>query len=183
MRRFHIDVVEPRVPTTRAHTQKIDREWTAGFVMFAMGVTIGALYAYMSTEWMEQNPDRAETQQSASAVIATPTPLPVQAVETEPKAVSDDRSVASAIAASRPRNTGYRGALRVNSQPRGARIFLNDRYVGQTPMLIRALPAGSRAVRLRLDGYQPWSRGVSVVANDVTTVGAKLNRAISRVTR
>ena len=73
-----------------------------------------------------------------------------------------------------PRAPGHRGTLVVTSQPRGASVFVNNRLAGRTPLVMTALPAGSRAVRLSLDGYAAWSRGVSVVANQSTTISAKL---------
>jgi hypothetical protein len=42
--------------------------------------------------------------------------------------------------------------------------------------VLKALPVGSRAVRVTLNGYAPWSRGVTVVANRSTTVSAQLDR-------
>ena len=172
--------LESGVQATRALARtSCDREWTTGLVVFAIGITIGALYAHVSAEWSGREPDvLVSPQGSASAATASgSTPLPIATVTPKPEAVDTERAEAPPTARGIPgRNAAYRGTLMVNSQPRGARIFLNERYVGQTPMLIRALPAGSRAVRLRLDGYQPWSRGVSVVANETTTVAAKLNR-------
>jgi hypothetical protein len=55
-------------------------------------------------------------------------------------------------------------------------VFINNDYAGQTPLVVRAMDIGSRAVRLRLEGYEPWSRGVRVVANESTTVTADLTR-------
>ena len=187
MPQLRVHVLEPGVQATRARARTgTDREWTAGLVVFALGITIGALYAHVSAKWPGQERDVVVISQGSTPAATTSgsTPVPITTVATTPEALDTTRVAASPAARGIPgRNAAYRGTLMINSQPRGARIFLNDRYVGQTPMLIRALPAGSRAVRLRLDGYQPWSRGVSVVANDVTRVAAKLNRATSRVTR
>jgi hypothetical protein len=69
---------------------------------------------------------------------------------------------------------GYRGGLRIDSQPAGAAVFVNNQQVGHTPMVLSSLQAGSRAVRLQLNGYAPWSRAVRVVANQQATVSAQL---------
>jgi hypothetical protein len=79
-------------------------------------------------------------------------------------------------AAVNPRPYVHRGRLVVTSRPRGAQVFINNRLAGRTPLDMRALPIGSRAIRLKLEGYDPWSRGVSVVANESTTVVAQLSR-------
>ncbi|MGH9238023.1 MAG: PEGA domain-containing protein [Vicinamibacterales bacterium] len=72
------------------------------------------------------------------------------------------------------RSPGHRGTLIVRSQPVGASVYVNNRLAGRTPLVMNAVPAGSRAVRLSLDGYAAWSRGVSVVANQSTAITAKL---------
>ena len=56
----------------------------------------------------------------------------------------------------------------------GARVFLNGRNVGQTPLVLRNQTAGSRAVRVALDGYEPWSSAVQVVADTETQLRAEL---------
>ena len=74
----------------------------------------------------------------------------------------------------RTATTNYRGGLRIDSQPAGAAVFVNNQQVGHTPMVLSSLQAGSRAVRLQLNGYAPWSRAVRVVANQQATVSAQL---------
>ncbi len=68
------------------------------------------------------------------------------------------------------------GGLRVQSRPAGARVFINDRLAGSTPVAIPGLPAGAAAVRIELDGYQPWVTTVRVNPGEQTTVGASLER-------
>jgi hypothetical protein len=73
------------------------------------------------------------------------------------------------------RPAGHIGTLRVDSTPSGAEVFLNSRLAGQTPLVIRNLPVGSRAVRISLDGYTVWSRGVRIVADQATAISARLD--------
>jgi hypothetical protein len=89
-----------------------------------------------------------------------------------------ERTVNVAAPASRRRDQSstLRGTLIVTSSPRGASVFINNDFAGRTPLTLQAIPAGSRAVRVRLDGYSTWSRGVSIVANRSTTVAAELTR-------
>jgi hypothetical protein len=68
----------------------------------------------------------------------------------------------------------FRGSLVVNSRPSGARVFLNGRSVGRTPLVLRNQTAGSRAVRVALDGYEPWWSAVQVVADTETRLRAEL---------
>ena len=73
----------------------------------------------------------------------------------------------------------FRGTLAIRSEPDGAEVFINGRREGTTPLVLRNLPVGSRAVRLTRDGYQVWSRAVQVVADRRTTVVADLRDATS----
>jgi PEGA domain len=68
----------------------------------------------------------------------------------------------------------YHGSLVINSDPRGAEVFVNGERVGKTPLVLDNLQIGSRAVRLRLDGHESWSRAIDVVANHRSSVVAQL---------
>src|SRR5258706_3586085 len=61
-------------------------------------------------------------------------------------------------------SSGSTGGMSVESRPAGARVFVNDRLVGSTPLAIPGLPAGAATVRIELDGYQPWVTKVRVGA-------------------
>ena len=78
--------------------------------------------------------------------------------------------------AARPRRTVFRGALAVNSRPTGARVAINGKPVGVTPLRVNSLPAGSRVVRLTAQGYHPWASAVRVVANQRNSVVVTLQR-------
>jgi len=69
---------------------------------------------------------------------------------------------------------GFQGALAVQSQPSGASVFINGTLAGTTPLLLRALPVGSRVVSVMLDGHQRWSASVSVIANQTTRLTMNL---------
>lgn len=191
----------------RLKTLRVGREvsrWTIGvsaFVsVFAAGVLVGALIAApgrRSNDGLDRGADavrsaRAAFQDrdanfagSARAVSDDPGGNPVATLEdrgadpvgsaraTLPGAVGP----ALGAPALPPRSPGHRGTLIVTSQPVGASVFVNNRLAGRTPLVMKAVPAGSRAVRLSLDGYAAWSRGVSVVANQSTTITAKLEES------
>ena len=56
-------------------------------------------------------------------------------------------------------------------------MFVNGVPVGVTPLLLRSLPVGSRAVRVELDGHDRWSAAVRIVADERTVIAAKLQRS------
>ena len=43
----------------------------------------------------------------------------------------------------------------MQSRPPGARVYVNDRLAGSTPVAIPNVPAGGVTVRIELDGYEP----------------------------
>ena len=68
----------------------------------------------------------------------------------------------------------FRGSLAVNSDPPGAQVFVNGEPAGMTPLTLARVPAGSRAVRIELEGYETWSTSARVVANQRTRVAGNL---------
>jgi hypothetical protein len=62
----------------------------------------------------------------------------------------------------------------VNSSPGGARVSVNGVPAGATPVVLRHVPAGSSVVRVELDGFEPWSSAVRVVANEHNFATIKL---------
>ena len=151
---------------------------------FASGLVVGAIIAnVLWTAPPSGGVVRAQalsvpsTQESVAVVnkppviIATGTAASV-AVQSTDRRTAPKRPVPPSAKPSGP----LRGELIVASQPEGAMVLINNEYAGQTPLVVRAMDIGSRAVRLRLEGYEPWSRGVRVVANESTRVTADLTR-------
>jgi hypothetical protein len=165
----------------RLKTQHLRREvsrWTIRFSLFAAGVAVGVLTASPVSESNTSRPVTPPPGPESSAVPTTVGGTSPEAVGTvlvaPPPPPVPTPAVPPTNAPLPARAPTHRGTLIVTSQPRGASVFVNNRLAGQTPLVMNALPAGSRAVRLSLDGYAAWSRGVSVVANQSTTITAKL---------
>ena len=160
------------------------------FSIFAAGVLVGALSGspggrpYVGLE--DRRADRVGLDDRGADLVGPKDrgPDPVgSATSTSPAAVGTTLMSAApspAAEAAAPRanqqlpSPGHRGTLIVRSQPVGASVYVNNRLAGRTPLVMNAVPAGSRAIRLSLDGYAAWSRGVSVVANQSTAITAKL---------
>jgi serine/threonine protein kinase len=70
----------------------------------------------------------------------------------------------------------FTGDLSVASNPPGATVFMDGKQVGTTPLTLRAVPAGSHAIRLEYDGYRRWSSAVRVVASQQNRIAASLER-------
>ncbi len=76
-----------------------------------------------------------------------------------------------------PANTG---SLYVESTPRGASIYLDGNYEGETPRRIDFIPVGSHTVRLSKEGYRDYVQQVWIEANRLTTVSVSLIAEITR---
>jgi hypothetical protein len=70
----------------------------------------------------------------------------------------------------------FTGDLHVESRPPGATVFMDGKQVGTTPLSLRAVPAGSHALRIEYDGYRRWSSAVRVVASQANRVTASLEK-------
>jgi hypothetical protein len=146
-------------------------------------------------------PNAVTSTRSDAAPAATPVEVPRRPVEAAPPRESvrasttalgaEARSAkaaptqatraAAATAAPRPTppaapapSPGFRGSLTVRSSPEGALVFVNGAQVGVTPLVLEDQAAGSRAVRVELDGYERWSTATRIVANQSTAVVAEL---------
>ena len=68
------------------------------------------------------------------------------------------------------------GVLQVESRPRGARVFVDGRLVGTTPMVLSEIRPGTHAVRIDLSGYRRWVTTVDVAPGERQRVAASLER-------
>ena len=164
--------------------------WSVFLSVFASGILIGTLLARPLA--------RPATPPAATPVKASAVPRlapPSTPAAPPPAAVRDERGTVGFEAARevdagaargqteavhpRPRVAVpmHRGTLIITSTPRSASVYVNNQLAGQTPLVLPDLAAGSRVVRLDLDGYARWSRGIQVVANESTTISAQLHRS------
>jgi hypothetical protein len=78
-------------------------------------------------------------------------------------------------AATRPGATT--GALRVESRPSGAAVFVDGRNVGTTPLQVSDLGPGAHQVRLELPGHRSWTTTAAIVAGQSVRVAASLEES------
>jgi hypothetical protein len=101
------------------------------------------------------------------ALARVPVPPPARTAQAAPAAS------ASAATGAPARSDG---ALEVDSRPTGAKVYLDGKLIGNTPLLLQAVSAGEHAVRLEHDGYRGWSSSVRIVASERNRVTASLER-------
>ncbi|OLD55108.1 MAG: hypothetical protein AUI64_03945 [Acidobacteria bacterium 13_1_40CM_2_64_6] len=112
-------------------------------------------------------------------VVITPS-RPAQSIVVPlaaPRATASRGTRSTIPAPSSPATMGrYSGDLVIESKPPGARVYLDNKLAGTTPLSLPMVPAGSHAVRLERDGYRRWSASVRVVAAERNRVTASLER-------
>jgi hypothetical protein len=68
------------------------------------------------------------------------------------------------------------GSVAIESRPEGARVFIDDKLVGTTPLQVLEVAAGVHAVGLEHDGYRRWTSSVRVVSGERIRVTASLEK-------
>ncbi|MDD1729263.1 MAG: PEGA domain-containing protein [Methanospirillum sp.] len=66
------------------------------------------------------------------------------------------------------------GDLVINSTPEGSGIFINNRYLGVSPLTIPDVPVGNQTIRITREGYQEWTNEIIVVGGETDQVDAVL---------
>jgi len=66
------------------------------------------------------------------------------------------------------------GSVAIDSRPRGARITIDGRALGQSPVSVPGLTPGAHALRLELEGYKPLASTFIVKAGETTRVAVTL---------
>jgi hypothetical protein len=66
------------------------------------------------------------------------------------------------------------GSLYVVSRPMGARVTVDGRLVGVTPLMLTDVSSGSHTIVLTADGHRPWQTTVQVKMGERTRVAASL---------
>jgi hypothetical protein len=67
------------------------------------------------------------------------------------------------------------GAISVTSDPVGATVYVDGRFIGQTPIDVPSLAAGDHRVRLVMDGYLENGRIVTVNTGKTETLNVRLS--------
>ena len=68
------------------------------------------------------------------------------------------------------------GGLFVDSRPQGARVMLNGKPAGVTPLRLNDQPVGSYEVRLELADHQAWTATARVVGGEIARVTGSMER-------
>jgi hypothetical protein len=105
-------------------------------------------------------------------VVVSPTPRRTSAVSSAVRRPGPTNPKKAKVSATQPDVSV--ATLFVDSAPGAASVFVDRQYVGETPLQLPNVRAGSRVVWLERAGYVRWTAGVHVPANELTRVDAKL---------
>jgi serine/threonine protein kinase len=75
-----------------------------------------------------------------------------------------------------PRSQSYAGSIYVDSRPRGARVLVDGKLMGTTPVRIPDVPVGSHVVRLQLEDHRDWTTSTRVTSGEEARVTGSLER-------
>ncbi|HEV2289993.1 MAG TPA: trypsin-like peptidase domain-containing protein [Candidatus Acidoferrales bacterium] len=75
--------------------------------------------------------------------------------------------------AKRPADAGGYGSVSVSSDPAGADIYLDGKFVGNTPSMLH-LPAGAHKIQIQAAKTKTWERDLDVLKDSEITVHAML---------
>jgi PEGA domain len=65
--------------------------------------------------------------------------------------------------------------IEVSSEPPGAEVDLDGKYIGNTPSTLRLKP-GEYTLTVRKEGYSPWTRKITVIPDSRLSVEAELQK-------
>lgn len=95
---------------------------------------------------------------------------------TRPPTAAENAESSEALKTSSPAVAEAVGTVSVSSEPDGAEIFVDDKFLGNAPATLR-LSAGSHVVVLKFPGRADWHRTLEVLKSSKTSLKAALEPA------
>jgi len=74
------------------------------------------------------------------------------------------------------------GSLLVESSPAGARVFMNENFMGTTPILLENVNPGIVSMNLHLKGYSQYKEDAKILPGKKTGVYANMSRQTGKLT-
>ena len=111
----------------------------------------------------EVSPDYKKYSQTIRGIIAT---IP-------PSAWTSSNLLSYTVRPIPPPPTNY-GRIIAHSKPNGVEVYLDNNYMGTTPINLDRITPGQHRIRFIMAGYQDWDKDVSVSPSRTTTVSANL---------
>jgi PEGA domain len=159
------------------HSRKLfEIGWQAMQWVLVLGVFGGAFVAYKQVNWQS-----AANQMNEVASAVRPTEASTDSNKQKPSAPRGAMTTTTKVAANEKgkplalQPTATAGLLIVKSPAAIARIFVNGKFVGNTPHSF-TLNAGEHQLRLEAEGFQAWTRAVAIRGNQQIGIMAALEK-------
>ena len=88
--------------------------------------------------------------------------------------LSDNGESSETLKTSAPSIPEAVGTVSVSSEPDGAEIFVDDKFLGNAPATLK-LPAGPHSILLKFPGHADWRRTLEVLKSSKTSLKAALD--------
>lgn len=98
----------------------------------------------------------------------------IEALLEDIKGASSTTTVATTVPTTTETTSTSTTVMIVQSNPLGARVYVDGIYQGKTPLQLQDVPAGYHSVRMTLDGYYDFDGGTTVVKGESATVFGSL---------
>jgi hypothetical protein len=95
-------------------------------------------------------------------------------LERQRRAAAPSPARGAAVPSAAKPSAPFTGSVFVDSRPRGARVFVDGKEVGTTPLRLAEVGIGSHVVRLELPDHRIWSNSVRVAAGAESRVTGSL---------
>jgi hypothetical protein len=170
--------------------ERIARLATVIVVLVGVLIVVAPMRVPIDVATTPPPPPREEQQPAVTVVEPEPLAQASQEKPDPPTSPSTQPTIrgASALAPRRRADAGttadatalsaapvrFVGDLSITSTPQGARVLVNGRAVGVTPLTLREQRAGSVAVQIASEGFERWSASVQIPAGRVTNIAATL---------
>jgi hypothetical protein len=96
------------------------------------------------------------------------------AAASQKPAVAPERPAPVPAPAAAPPSTATSGIIDIDSRPSGARVFVDGRPLGTTPLRVPEVTPGAHQIRLELPNFQAWVFTAQVSAGKTTRVAGSL---------
>jgi hypothetical protein len=178
MRERH-PVIAPRFPWMALIAASFACLAAGGLIGYRLGFSRGSDARIVSDLARVAAPTPAVTKETAPAKEAPAQPLEAPATPTAVETPSVAPGSQAASAGSRRDSAVSKasaGSIEVDSRPRGARVVVDGRPVGQTPLKVTSVSPGDLRVLIALTGHRRVTSTVKVVAGEQARMAVSLEQ-------
>ena len=162
-------VIAPRFPWMALVAASLACLAAGGLLGYSVGFTRGADARIVNELASVTAPSPSPARDTPAQPVQSPVTVGAPSIAAAPPSAAPSGSRRNAAVA-KP----SAGSLEVDSRPRGARVVVDGRAVGQTPLKVSAMSPGDHRVLIELTGHRRVTSTVKVVAGEQTRLAVSL---------